>query len=405
MHLVIIFYNIGGYHAARLRAAHTACQQQGWDFTAVQVTDKTKEHPWGDVDNQITFPLKTLLPVATTASSIDRSLSSSVAAYLLPLLLDTIKPDFLAIPGWGFPVSRAALSWCKRHKIPTILMSESKWDDEKRLWWKEQIKSWLYVKKFDAALVGGKVHRDYLIKLGFPSEWIFFGYDVVDNDYFSKQARFARQNPITVRNRQPGIPNRPYFLAATRFIQRKNVLRLIEAYTAYHQQVGAVQAWDLVICGSGEQEASIRKLIVEKNLKNCVHLPGFITYEAIGDWYGLANAFVHPALTEQWGLVVNEACAAGLPVVGSRTVGACYELVEEGKNGFLFTPENTQDITSRLLAIHQLDPQSLIVMGRESKNIVANYAPSRFADGIVKAAYAASNVKNSLKKEPLNVNN
>ena len=393
MHIVIIFYNIGGYHAARLRATQTACQQQGWKFTAVQVTDKTKEHPWGDVDKQITFALKTLLPVATTASSVDQSPSSSVAASLLPQLLDNIKPDIIAIPGWGFPVSRAALSWCKRHNIPAILMSESKWDDEKRFWWKEQLKSLLYVKKFDAALVGGQLHRDYLIKLGFPSQRIFLGYDVVDNDYFTQQAMTVKQNPIAARNRQPGIPNRPYFLAATRFIERKNVLRLIEAYAAYHQQVNAVQAWDLVICGSGEQESSIRKLIIEKNLKHCVHLPGFITYQAIGDWYGLANVFVHPALTEQWGLVVNEACAAELPVLGSRTVGACYELVEEGKNGFLFTPENTRDITSALLAIHQLDSQSLIAMGRKSKNIVSNYSPNRFADGIIKATYATSRIK------------
>lgn len=397
MHIVIIFYNIGGYHAARLRATYTACQEQGWNFTAVQVTDKTKEHPWGDIDKQITFPLKTLLPVATTGSSVDVSPSSTVAANLLPQLLDNLKADFIAIPGWGFPVSRAALSWCKRHNIPTILMSESKWDDEKRLWWKELLKSWLYVKKFDTALVGGKLHHDYLIKLGFSSQGIFLGYDVVDNNYFTQQAEIARQNPIAARNRQRDIPTRPYFLAATRFIERKNILRLIEAYAAYRQQVDPANAWDLVICGSGEQEFSIRNLILEKNLKNYVHLPGFITYQTIGDWYGSANAFVHPALTEQWGLVVNEACAAGLPILGSRTVGACYELVEEGKNGFLFTPENTGDITRALFSIHQLDAQSLLAMGQQSKKIVANYSPERFANGILKAIYTLINVKGSEK--------
>ncbi len=385
MHIVVIFYNIGGYHAARLRAVQSACEQKGFCLTAIQLTDKTQEHPWGDVNKEITFSLKTLLPIATTETKIDRSPLSSVGASLIPKFLDSLQPDILAIPGWGYPFSRAALKWCQRHHKKAILMSESKQDDEKRYWWKEQLKSLLYVRKFDAAVVGGEQHRQYLIKLGFPCERIFFGYDVVDNDYFIEKAEIARQDPTAARYRQPRIPLKPYFIATTRFVKRKNVLRLVEAYAAYRLQVDQTQAWDLVICGSGEEEPLIQSLILEKDLKDHVHLPGFVTYQNIGDWYGLANAFVHSALIEQWGLVVNEACAAGLPILGSQTVGACHELVKEGENGFLFAPENTQDITSALLAIHQLASESRIKMGQRSKEIVANYHPSRFANSLLDA--------------------
>lgn len=379
MHIVVIFINIGGYHAARLRAAYAACQQKGWNFTAVQVTDDTQQHPWGDLEREITFPLKTLLPKATTPASTEHAVS------LLPAFLDTLKPNILVIPGWGFPISRAAVSWCKRNRIPVILMSESKWDDERRYWWKEQLKSWLYVRKYDAALVGGELHRDYLIKLGFPRKQIFLGYDAVDNDYFAQRAEAARQAPVAAKLRQPEIPSKPYFLVVTRLLKRKNVSRLVEAFAAYRQEVGEDKAWDLVICGSGTEEPSIRNLIFEKELNNCVHLPGFISYQAIGDWYGLANAFVHPALQEQWGLVINEACAAGLPVLCSRKVGACNELVHDEQNGFLFQPESTTDITRTLLAIHQLDLDSRLKMGHLSQKNVANYSPQNFANGLFKA--------------------
>ena len=50
MHIGILFYNIGGYHAARLRAVQAACEQRGWNLTAIQVTDQTGEHPWGVSD-------------------------------------------------------------------------------------------------------------------------------------------------------------------------------------------------------------------------------------------------------------------------------------------------------------------------------------------------------------------
>ncbi|MEH1965203.1 glycosyltransferase family 4 protein [Nostoc sp.] len=385
MHIVVIFYNIGGYHAARLRAAYAACKQKGWAFSAIQITDNTQEHPWGDVEQEITFPLKTLLPIATTSPSTPRTQESTVPASLLPPCLDALQPDILTIPGWGFPISRAALAWCRKHNVPTIVMSESKWDDEKRQWWKEQLKSWLYVKKYNAALVGGKLHRDYLIKLGFPHERIFLGYDAVDNGYFTQRAEIARLDPLKARHRQPKIPAKPYFIVVTRLIKRKNVFRLVEAFAAYRKQIGNEQAWDLVICGSGEEESSIHNLIVEQKLSDCVHLPGFITYQAIGDWYGLANAFVHPALQEQWGLVLNEACAAGLPVLSSRTVGAGYELVDNGKNGLLFDPQSREDMTRALLTIHQMDLNSRSKMGYFSQKIVDNYAPQKFAEGLLKA--------------------
>ena len=59
MHIIVLFYNIGGYHAARLRAAYQACYEKGWNLTAIQVTDNTQEHPWGSIENEITFPLQT----------------------------------------------------------------------------------------------------------------------------------------------------------------------------------------------------------------------------------------------------------------------------------------------------------------------------------------------------------
>lgn len=389
MHVAIIFGQVGYYHLARLKSAQLICQKEGWAFTAIQVVNQTKDHPWGDPGEAGSIPLTTLLPISASFSS-ELHPDSPIAVSALLRHLNIIKPNVLAIPGWGFPVSRAALRWARHHKIPAILMSESKWDDEKRVWWKEQLKSWLYVKKFDAALVGGTLHKDYLIQLGFPGDRIFLGYDAVDNEYFEQAAITARQNPEAARQRQPCIPSKPYFLAATRFIPRKNVIRLIDAFADYHQQIGLDQAWDLVICGSGAEESAIYQRIQEHSLNSCIHLPGFITYQQIGDWYGLAQAFVHPALQEQWGLVVNEACAAGLPILCSKTVGAS-ELVEEYQNGLLFDPEDAKDLTRTLLAVHHLEAEQRAQMGKISQKIVASYSPHYFGEGLSKAIYSTLN--------------
>lgn len=379
MHIVVIFINIGSYHAARLRAAESACLHKGWHLTAVQVTDDTLEHPWGNLAKEITFPLKTILPKQIAPPD------AQLAASKLPGFLDQLQPDILVIPGWGFPISRAALNWGKRHHIPTIVMSETKWDDEPRWWWKEYLKYLLYIRKFDAAIVGGKQHRDYLTKLGFARNKIFLGYDAVDNNYFTQQAAIARENSEAARKRQPKIPSKPYFLTVTRLLKRKNLHRLIEAFVTYRHKVDINEAWDLVICGSGEEQTAIQSFINQTNLQDCIHLPGFIGYQDIGDWYGMANALIHPALQEPWGLVVNEACAAGLPILCSRTVGAGCEMVRDGQNGWLFDPKSIEEISHALLKMHHLDVNSRIKMGRFSQQIVANYSPEYFSDGLLKA--------------------
>jgi 1,2-diacylglycerol 3-alpha-glucosyltransferase len=390
MHVVVIFHNIGGYHAARLRAAHAICQAQGWQLTAVQETDKANEHPWGNLAKEITFPLKTLLPAKNVSDARGRHPQSAVAARRLPACLKQLNPGILVIPGWGYPVSRTALRWAKQRQIPTILMSDSKWDDEPRFWWKEKLKSLLYANHFDAAIVAGTLHRDYLVQLGFPAEAISLGYDTVDNDYFAQQVQQTRKNSQAIRQQQPQIPNRPYFIAVTRFIPRKNVLRLIDAFARYRQISTAELAWDLVICGSGVEETRLRSRIAYHHLEKSIHLPGFKSYQEIPQWFGLASAFVHPALSEQWGLVVNEALASGLPALVSNRCGCFPELIHEGVNGFGFDPENVEQLTQLLLKISQGNVD-LRAMSQAALKSIERFSPMAFGNGLMKSIeYARS---------------
>jgi 1,2-diacylglycerol 3-alpha-glucosyltransferase len=90
-------------------------------------------------------------------------------------------------------------------------------------------------------------------------------------------------------------------------------------------------------------------------------------------------------LVEQWGLVVNEACAAGLPIVCSNTVGACDSLVKEGQNGFIFNPQSTEEMSQALLKIHSIDKCDRTAMGQCSQRLVAQHSPEQFAEGLLKA--------------------
>jgi glycosyltransferase involved in cell wall biosynthesis len=73
-----------------------------------------------------------------------------------------------------------------------------------------------------------------------------------------------------------------------------------------------------------------------------VLFPGPKGYAELPYYYGLAEAFIHASTTEQWGLVVNEAMAAGLPVLVSERCGCAPDLVVPGFNGLLFSPEDVK---------------------------------------------------------------
>ena len=160
--------------------------------------------------------------------------------------LEQTNPDVVAVNGWNNFGSLIAANCCLRRGIPMVVMSESSRQDEPRTWWKEAIKRRI-VGLYSAALVGGQRHVEYLVELGMPRERIFTGYDVVDNDYFRQKAEEVRSQRSEVRQKY-ALPEN-YFLASARFIEKKNLPTLIQAYAEYRRrsEIAAKVPWDLVL--------------------------------------------------------------------------------------------------------------------------------------------------------------
>lgn len=115
-----------------------------------------------------------------------------------------------------------------------------------------------------------------------------------------------------------------------------------------------------------------------------VTLAGFRQLEETTAYYGLAGAFVHPAQVDQWGLVVNEAMAAGLPVLVSKRAGCAHDLIRDGENGFCFDPADASQLSRLLCKIASPDTDRA-AMGRRSREIIARWSPDRFAEGLWQA--------------------
>jgi glycosyltransferase involved in cell wall biosynthesis len=93
-------------------------------------------------------------------------------------------------------------------------------------------------------------------------------------------------------------------------------------------------------------------------------------------FYATAGAFIHPALEEPWGLVINEAMASGLPVLSGSNVGAAAELIEAGCNGWTFDAWDCADIAAALRRLSDLDETQRRDMGLASREILERKVPT-----------------------------
>jgi len=369
MRIAILWSRFGPYHFARLRAAQ---ELFGSDVQGIEVASKD-QYAWSTALRPSVHGVRTLFPDRIYSDLSDRQIKSAICS-----LLDEFSPNVVAINGWATAESRAALRWVRARCGIAVVMSETQESDGRRFWPKERFKSFV-IRGFDAALVGGTRQRQYLLGLGFPTDRIFAGYDCVDNEHFNALSDLARRERVA-RVAALGLPER-YFFVCTRFLPRKNVQRLLIAYRDYRDRGGQ---WGLVVAGSGVDEESLKALALEHALDD-VRWPGFLNYDELPTYYGLASAFVHPAEREAWGLVVNEAAASGLPLLVSRAVGSAPELVREGENGFLFDPFSEAEMADAMLKISRLDEGVLSEMGEGSRSIVAQFGPDRFATGLAEA--------------------
>jgi glycosyltransferase involved in cell wall biosynthesis len=369
----VLFHRFGPYHHARLRAAAARGEVVGIELSRV---DRT--YQWAPIAGAEGFRKITLFDDRDIAE-----ISPRVISERMNDALGEASPSVIAIPGWGDASSLIALRWAITRGVPALAMSETTEVDMDRNAIREAVKSRI-IRLFSGALVGGRSHKEYLRKLGIRDDRIALGYDCVDNDHFRAGATRAREGAGVARLTHQ-LPD-DYFLASSRFVERKNLPGLIRAYARYRRMVD--RPWHLVLLGDGPLRPELEEVARLEGVREHLVTPGFVQYENLPTYYGLARAFIHASAVEPWGLVVNEAMACALPVLVSRQSGCAHELVQEGRNGFTFDANDLDGIAA--LMARMSTACDLQALGAAGEALVSQWSCSRFAEGLWSLVAAVS---------------
>lgn len=352
----VVIRRIGPYHRARMRAL----QARAGAALALEVCAQDLTYSWEMQPSEDAFDRVTLF-------SHEEDITAVALGAAIRAALDEWRPDLVAVPGWGDAAAFFAMDWAHYNRVPIVLMSDSRAEDAVRNPVAEAIKR-LVVGNVSGGLVAGQAHAAYLEALGMDPGRIATGYDVVDNAHFAEGAAATRAD--TKARARLCLPER-YILVLSRFVPKKNLSALLAAYARF--RADTFGAPDLVIAGDGPEEARLRA-----EAGDGVIFRHFARYDEVPALLALAEGLVLASEVEQWGLVVNEAMAAGCPVLVSRKAGAA-ELVRDGETGFLADPD-AAGLAAGLTRLVTADRAALV---RAAEIEIARWGPERFAEGLL----------------------
>jgi glycosyltransferase involved in cell wall biosynthesis len=248
------------------------------------------------------------------------------------------------------------------------------------------LRQWLLGTQYrfiDRFLAVGSKNREYYRALGVPDERIFSVPFSVDN------ARFGRASSLSESERRArraafGIDDdRPVVLYASKLIPSKHPDAVLRAAAVLR---GRDCRLHVVVAGSGVLEPELRRLAAELGIGASVSFIGFVNQSALPELFAACDVFVLPSENEPWGLVVNEAMCAGLPVVVAEGVGCVPDLVQPGVNGFTCEARDPDSLAGALEPL-LLDAGLRRRMGAASRRLIETWDYERCRHG-VRAALA-----------------
>ena len=171
----------------------------------------------------------------------------------------------------------------------------------------------------------GTYNREYFESFGVPDARLVYAPYAVDNAYFTEQARRLGGQKAALKAEFGIAPDASVILFPAKFMEKKQPLRLIEAFC----RAGLGDGWALLMVGDGALRPAAEALAARRPDKKII-FAGFLDQSRISRGYAVGEIVALPsAYQETWGLVINEALNFGCAVIVSDRVACGPDLVAD----------------------------------------------------------------------------
>ena len=275
--------------------------------------------------------------------------------------------QLIVVGGWSLMATQLAIAWSQRHQVPYLLMSDNHLREPRPAWVRAVKRLVLprIVPQATGWLVPGSLARDHIVAYGArPERTIVFPLTV------DVRAFATRVDALKTSEKEEVV-----VLHVGRLIPHKAVDVLIRAASAAGVRLHVV--------GDGPERASLAGLA--STLGARVTFLGELHGEELAAAYAGADVFALASRRETWGVVVNEAAAAGLPLVLSDAVGAAGDLLRDGENGILVPSGDPVQLAAALRHL-AADRDLRRRMGTRSLELVADWGYEPSVDAFVDLA-------------------
>lgn len=320
-------------------------------------------------------------------------LRKSFGSVMFELTKELLKNDYdVIVDSFGYRGSLISFIISKLRRKPIIFWS-GEWSWKKKTF-KDAILNPLFkylLKHSNGMITYGTKSQEYFIKLGANPNKIFRAFNTSSID------TTVRGKEVEDLKKRLKIVDKKIIMYVGRLIKRKNADILIKAFYKLKQEHTNSC---LIIIGEGECKSEFQGLCKKLNIENDVLFLGMINNKDLPVYYSLCNLFVLPASGEPWGLVLNEAMQFGKPVIATDGVGAAYDLIKGGVNGFV-VPEKDSDALYSALKKILSEPELEKKMGEESKRIIdEGFKYEHMVGGFKEAIeYVGAAIKDPVEKE------
>lgn len=369
MKVVILNNDFRVYWKGRLIYLHQFLRSHNIEFHAIELFGKGSPYSFDEYNNTENW-WSCLFPNQSSGDIPRPVLEQTVFT-----TLDNIKPDFVIASSIVFYAGALGIRWAKKNKKRFIMFDDARAGQVKRMAIIQWIKNHI-TKQADALWFPSKIYkRDFSI-FDNKKTHFFYGFSCIDNQFFKP----ARPNTFTHK----------VIICVARLVPIKNIDTLLQAWSIV-EKTG--NNYRLAIVGDGPLQGSLASLKDDLHLST-VDLLGVVNNDKLASFYNNADAFILPSISETWGLVVNEAMAAGLPVLLSNGINACHDLLQEGANGFSFSPLSVDEMAKAIMNFIATSEETKRSMSIKSLELVDLMSYEKMGHQLIEALETINNQKN-----------